>query len=324
MHDVFFYEAFAEEAAALHELLPSQIAAGYTDATIQEANHDQPPARLISVRTQSRIPAAWAPSLDAILTRSTGYDHLQAYAAAVDRPPQLGYLPLYCHRAVAEQAALMWLALLRKLPQQLTQFATFHRDGLTGGECLGRILVVVGVGYIGHEVCRIGSALGMRVLGVDIDPRYNDVEYADVDAALPQADVIVCAMDLNAANRGYFDSKMLGRAKRGAIFVNVSRGELSPSTALLQALRSGQLGGVALDVYEHEQDLAVALRSGQTPADVDARATLELSKLDNVLCTPHNAFNTAEAVRRKSDHSVRQILAFRKSGRFEWEVPLGT
>jgi D-lactate dehydrogenase len=125
-------------------LLPPQISAGYTDATIQEAGHASPPARLVSIRTQSQIPLAWAPELDAILSRSTGYDHLAAYAATTEAPLALGFLPLYCHRAVAEQAMLLWMALLRRLPRQIAQFRTFHRDGITGGECAGRTLVVVG------------------------------------------------------------------------------------------------------------------------------------------------------------------------------------
>ena len=63
---------------------------------------------------------------------------------------------------------LMWMALLRKLPQQIQNFATFYRDGITGSECQGKTLLVVGVGNIGSEVARIGQGLGMNVLGVDI------------------------------------------------------------------------------------------------------------------------------------------------------------
>lgn len=321
MHDVYFYEAFQEEAQSLRRLLPAGISAGYTDLTIQESAHAAPPARLISIRTQSILPTAWAPSLDAILSRSTGYDHLTAYAAAIDSQVALGYLPLYCHRAVAEQAMLTWMALLRRLPRQVRQFGQFHRDGITGLECEGRTLVVVGVGYIGGETCRIGRALGMRILGVDRASGNEEVAYADAEVALPQADVVVCAMDLNESNDGYFDTARLRQIKRGAIFVNVSRGELSPSTALLEALQSGHLAGVGLDVYDHESELAVALRTGQSSADPEVRATLELARRDDVICTPHNAFNTVEAVERKSEHSVQQIAAFRDRGEFLWPAP---
>jgi D-lactate dehydrogenase len=323
MIDVYFYEAFAEEEEALRRYLPKEISAEYTDRTIQECDHKTPPARMISTRTQSRFPAEWSDSLDAILSRSTGYDHLTAYAAGKPKHPAMGYLPLYCHTAVAEQAMLLWMALLRRLPRQLKQFNDFNRDMLTGQECRGRTLVVVGVGNVGSEICRIGTALGMRVLGVDLRPRFKGIEYESPDAAFPQADIVVAAMDLNATNRGYFNAACLGKFKRGALFVNVARGELSPSSCLLAAMREGILRGVALDVFDHEAELAVALRSGKTSDDVEARAALELAKLDNVLLTPHNSFNTEEAVERKSEHSVRQIVAFRQNGRFEWPAPIG-
>jgi D-lactate dehydrogenase len=320
MPDVYFYEAFEEEAEELRHYLPATISACYTDLTVQEAGDVEPPARLISIRTQSKVPVEWAGALDAILSRSTGFDHLLAYAAAADGRVALGNLPLYCHRAVAEQAMLMWMALLRRLTRQMRQFHDFHRDGLTGAECQGRTLAVVGVGNIGREICDIGQALRMRILGVDRDRRFDDVHYVDIDDALAQADVIACAMDLNDSNRGYFDMAKWRRVKPGAVFVNVSRGELSPSTALLEALNAGLLSGVGLDVYDHEAELAVALRNQTTPASAEALAALELAARDDCICTPHNAFNTLEAVDRKSEHSVQQIVAFLERGQFLWPV----
>lgn len=322
MLDVFFYEAFAEEAAELARLIAAGIAAGYAAETIQESLHVTPPARLISIRTQSQIPVEWAAGLDAILARSTGYDHLVAFTAAAGRRLSLGYLPLYCSRAVAEHAMLLWMALLKKLPRQVAQFASFHRDGLTGSECEGLMLAVVGVGNIGREVCKIGAALGMKVVGVDRDPRHGDVEYVAIDAALAAADVIVCAMDLNATNRGYFDAARWARVKPGAVFVNVSRGELSTSSALVAALEAGQLAGVGLDAYDHESELAVALRTGRPSVDPEVLAALALSQRDDCICTPHNAFNSRQAVERKSLHSVQQIVAFRERGEFLWNVPV--
>ncbi|BBO35946.1 NAD(P)-dependent oxidoreductase [Lacipirellula parvula] len=323
MLDVYFYEAFEEEAEALRRLLPASFTAGYTDLTIQETSHAAPPARVISVRTQSILPLAWAPELQAIISRSTGYDHLTAYAAATKAPVALGYLPLYCHRAVAEQAMLLWMALLRRLPVQMRQFHDFHRDGITGFECEGRTLAVVGVGHIGREVCRIGAALGMRVVAVDRAPTHADVNYVSIDEALPQADVLVCAMDLNASNHGYFGADQWKQVKRGAVFVNVSRGELSPSAELVAALNAGQLSAVGMDVYNHEPKLAVALRTKQPSDDAEVQATLELARRDDVICTPHNAFNSFEAVERKSDHSVQQIVALRNTGKFLWNAPVG-
>eukprot|EP01105_Mastigella_eilhardi_P004030 TRINITY_DN1532_c0_g1_i3.p1 TRINITY_DN1532_c0_g1~~TRINITY_DN1532_c0_g1_i3.p1 ORF type:complete len:297 (-),score=65.14 TRINITY_DN1532_c0_g1_i3:402-1256(-) len=255
-YEVTFYEAFEEEQEQLkHFLAGTSVRAQYFKGTIQEVgDFPQPPSKVISVRTQSVLPLRWAPYLNLVLSRSTGYDHLLRFRNAAEQKTTCEYLPLYCARAVAEQAALLWMSLLRKLPRQIKHFGTFDRDNITGLECEKKVLLVVGVGHIGSQVVRIGLGLGMEVVGVDLVRKWDFVRYADdVDAALPRADVVVCAMNLTALNRGYFDARRLALCKRGCVFVNVSRGELSPSQHLLAALCEGTLGGVGIDVYEHEQ-----------------------------------------------------------------------
>jgi D-lactate dehydrogenase len=308
--DVYFYEAFEEEVEALRKRLPSRLQAGFTGKTIQEQGDGEPPARLISIRTQSVLPKGWDAKLSGIVSRTTGYDHL------VGRQIPCGYLPLYCSRAVAEQAILLMMALLRRLPMQMAQFPRFHRDGLTGRECDGKNLLVVGVGNIGSEVARIGQGLSMHVRGVDILQKHPFVSHVSLEEGLPWADVIVCAMNLTAENAGYFRYETLQRAKRGALFINVARGEFSPLADLARLLDEEHLGGVALDVYENESRLSVALRSGQTPKELSG-----LLDRPNVIFTPHNAFNTAEAVERKAEQTVQQIEYFLEHGKFLWPVP---
>ncbi len=322
MLDVFFYEAFEEEAEQLRRLLPDSIKAGYDFRAIGETDHESPPARVISIRTQSAIPREWSDRLGGILTRSTGYDHVARYIGACGRPIPAGYLPLYCHRAVAEQAMTLWMALWRKLALQTQWFDRFCRDGLTGTECEGKTLLVVGVGHIGHAVTRIGTGLSMTVLGVDILPRHEDVTYVSLEEGLARADAIVCAMSLNADNHGYFSRNRWRQVKPGAIFVNVARGELAPADDLAWALDEGILAGAAMDVYENEAGLAAALRAGR-PHDAPGWTTLHaLRQRPNVICTPHNAFNTVESVARKSQQSVEQIERFMATGQFKWSVPV--
>ncbi len=321
LHDLFFYEAFEEEQAALKSFLPDTISAGFTTATIQEAGHTAPPARIISLRTQSVIPSAWSDMMDALLSRSTGYDHLLAYRAATGTSAALAYLPLYCARAVAEQALLLWLALNRKLPRQIDQFKTFHRDGITGSEVAGKKLLVVGVGNIGSEIVRIGEGLGMTVWGVDPDRKHDFVDYVEYDSKKAEADIIVCAMNLTRENRGYFNADKLSGIKLDSLFINIARGELSPPDVLLDKLENGQLGGVGIDVYDAESELAIALRTGHSSENPIVRTVLELKELPNVICTPHNAFNTREAVMRKSEQSIQQAESFLQTGRFIWNVP---
>jgi D-lactate dehydrogenase len=317
MLDVFFYEAFEEEAQALKRHLPPDIKAGFTWKTIQEEAHHNPAAQLISIRTQSIIPIST--QIAGLLTRSTGYDHIHEYLHKCQKNLPCGYLPLYCNRAVAEQTMLLWMSLLRKLPQQIRQFIDFNRDGITGRECQHKTLLVVGVGNIGYEVVQIGKGLGMTVLGVDIDEKHSSVAYVSIEKGLAQADIVVCAMNLTPDNVGYFNYQLLKRGKPGLIFVNITRGELSPTLDLLHLIDEKFLGGVALDVYDNEKELAILLRRG----DIHDKKleTLELAKRPNVILTPHNAFNAVEAVERKSVHSVQQITHFLEKGQFLWPVP---
>ncbi len=315
--DVYFYEAFEEEAGALKSLLGKRLTYELTDKTIQEAGHDNPPARLISIRTQSIIPAHWANHVEGILSRSTGYDHLKQYLEKIKKPLPCGYLEEYATRAVAEQAILLMMSLLRRLPQQSSQFKHFKRDGLTGKECAGKNLLIVGVGRIGGEIVRIGTGLGMKVRGVDIVQRQKSVEYTGMDEGVRWADVIICAMNLTEENRGYFSYELLKKTQPGAIFINIARGEHSPSAGLLQLIKEGHLGAVGLDVFENEPEVAVAMRSTHAGSHPGAQTIIELSKHPRVLLTPHNAFNTIEAVERKAKFTIDQIDYFRKHGRFD-------
>lgn len=321
-YDVFFYEAFEEEAAALKRYLPGDFNAGFSAGAIQECAHAEPPAPVVSIRTQSLIPDAWSGSLQAIISRSTGFDHLVDYRLRTGTTAQLGYLPLYCARGVAEQAMLLWMALLRKLPQQIRQFDTFNRDNITGRETFAKTLLVVGAGHIGGEIIRIAQGLDMQVWAVDPVQKHTFARYGDLDESLPLADIIVCAMNLTDTNRGYFRYECLKACKPGAILVNIARGELSPADDLLRLLEERRLGGVALDVYDEEKDLAVALRGGNAPHTKEARAILKLKARPDVICTPHNAFNTVEAVDRKSEQTVRQLQSLSESGRLMWSIPV--
>lgn len=321
MVDVFFYEAFEEEQEALKRYLSASVKAGFAWQAIQEAGHNVPPARIISIRTQSVIPPEWANKVDAILSRSTGCDHLIRYAAVCEKPPALGYLPCYCTRAVAEQAMILWSSLLRKLPLQTRQFERFERDGLTGRECKGVNLVVVGVGKIGYEVAMIGKALGMNVTGIDIVERYKDISYVRPDDAWKLADVVVCCMNLTNENHGYFCSEVFDRFNPGAVFVNVARGEMVRTEDLVAELDSGRLGGAGLDVHENENDLAVAMRGrGNAVDSAGMQLIARLKAHPNVILTPHNAFNTVESVEEKSRQSVQQIQEYLEKGRFIWCV----
>jgi D-lactate dehydrogenase len=308
--DVFFYEAFEEEAKALKELLDSSVTCDYTPQTIQESGHFAPPAHIISIRTQSVVPAIWADKIDGILSRSIGYDHLAAYLAKTQKPLPCGYLEEYATRAVAEQAIMLMMTLMRKLPQQMRKFCSFGRDGLTGVECAGKNLLVVGVGHIGSEIASIASGLGMNVKGVDLVIRHPHIDYIDKAAGIRWADVVICAMNLTKENTGYFSYNLLRHIRKGIIFINIARGEHSPVADLLKLLQEGQLGAIGLDVYENESTVAVSLRNHTACQSREAVIIREMMNYPNVVFTPHNAFNTQEAVKRKALFTIDEIMYF--------------
>jgi D-lactate dehydrogenase len=318
--DIFFYEAFEDEASTLKSLLGSEFTYGFAPETIYEAGHREPPARLISIRTQSTVPAEWTAQLDGILSRSTGYDHLITFSSKTKGRVPLGYLEEYATRAVAEHALLLAMALLRKLPQQIRQFPFFNRENLTGSECEGKNLLVVGVGRIGSEIVKVAKGLGFVVKGVDLVPDKAGVAYVSKEEGIHWADVIICAMNLTEENRGYFDYELLSRAKKGSTFVNIARGEMSPLGDLEQLLSDDRISGLGLDVFEDEGSLGAALRNPGSAATPQAAQVNRILSYPNVVLTPHNAFNSREALQRKSELTVQQVRHFLKHRDFLWKI----
>ncbi|MEI6423536.1 MAG: NAD(P)-dependent oxidoreductase [Lentisphaerota bacterium] len=327
MLSAVFYEAFEEEERILRNVLPKEFKYLFTWKTIQESGHEVPPAKIISTRTQSRFPVEWADKLTAIITRSTGYDHVADYLLQTRASVAAAYLPEYAARPVAEQALMMWTALLRNLTVQRKSFETFHRDGLTGREIRKRRITVIGVGRIGEEIVDIAHGLKMKILGIDIKPRTEmekqyGLKYVSLKEGLENADIAVCALPLTELTRGMLNYKTLKAMPGNSIFINVGRGEVSPSQDLLKLSDEGILAGIGLDVYDFEKELASVLRDGtdlsklKPEARKSVAAVLKLMKNQNVILTPHNAFNTEESVERKSLRTAENLAAFLKTGKF--------
>lgn len=309
-YDVVFYEVFKEEKTALEKFLPPNISTLFVPHTIQESRHRKPLAPLISIRTQSKIPLAWGSSLKGILSRSQGFDHLAEFRRQSRKNVLCGYLGSYCSRAVAEQAILAMMALWRKLKAQIKNYDSFNRDNLTGNECYKKRALVVGVGSIGKEIISLSRALKMEVKGVDIRKRVKDLKYVSLKEGLPWADVVFCAACLTDKTKGMLNYRALSMAKKGCLLINIARGEITPLQDLEKLMRIKILGGLALDVFEDEDSLAAALRQRKTGGSPEGRILAKLKNYDNVLLTPHNAFNTAEALERKAELSVQAVKMF--------------
>jgi phosphoglycerate dehydrogenase-like enzyme len=182
---------------------------------------------------------------------------------------------------IAEWALTATLALCKELPRAFAQRAEgqFDRLALRGRQVAGKTMAVIGLGGIGQEVARLAAALGMRVIGTrrsgESVPHVEQVYTPDaLHAVLGQSDVVVVASQLTPETYHLIDAAALAALKPGAFLLNVARGELIDEAALVEALRSGQVGGFAADVYEGEFD-------HPPPANLLA--------FENVILTPHTS-----------------------------------
>jgi D-lactate dehydrogenase len=233
-----------------------------------------------------------------VATRSTGFNHIDLKAAKA-----LGVKVVrvadYSPNSVAEFAVGLLLALNRKIPRAYnrTREGNFELDGLMGFDLVGRTIAVIGTGKIGTIFARIMAGFGCKVLGFDVyhSPEFEKIggRYAGDDEIYAEADVMSLHCPLTPQTHHIISARTLARMKRGALLINTSRGGLVDTEAAIAALKSGQLGGIAIDVYEQEADIFFQdLSSTVIPDDVIQR----LVSFPNVIVTGHQAFFTREAI----------------------------
>ena len=209
-------------------------------------------------------------------------------------------VPAYSPYAVAEHAIALLLALNRKIPRASNRVRdlNFTLTGLVGFDLHGKTAGVLGTGRIGRIVAQILRGFGMQVLAFDphadqVWASQHGVEYVDAPSLTRRSDVISLHLPLMPTTRHLIRQESLALMKPGAFLINVSRGALIDTTALIEALKSGHLGGVALDVYEEEEGIFFEDLSGQVLHDDELARLLTFP---NVLITAHQAFLTREAL----------------------------
>lgn len=258
-----------------------------------------------------------------VATRSTGYNHIDAAAAE-----RLGIAVVrvtdYSPNSVAEFAVGLLLAVNRKIARasMRTREGNFELEGLMGFDLHGRTVGVIGTGKIGVLFARIMRGFGCTVLGYDRYPNPAFVQmggqYVPVQELLANSDVISLHCPLTEETHHIVDAASLAHVKRGAILVNTSRGGLVDTEATVQALKSGQLGGLAIDVYEQEASLFFQdLSSTIITDDLIQR----LVSFPNVIVTGHQAFFTVEAIGQIMATTVQSITAFERGESLTHRIP---
>lgn len=262
------------------------------------------------------------PKLKLIACRSTGFDNVDL-AAAQDHGVTVTNVPTYGENTVAEYAFTLLLALQRKLPDVLkTENDQFSSKDLMGRDLQGKVFGVIGTGHIGQKALKIANGFAMESLAYDsfqkpeLQTEYN-FKYVDLDELLKQADIVSIHLPYLPATHHILSRENLNKMKPGAILINTARGELVDTQALTDLLCNGQLGGACIDVIEGEALLnyheeTALLRSDTLPEDV-LRHSVEISvleKMPNVIISPHNAFNTVEAIQRINQTTAQNIIDY--------------
>ena len=260
------------------------------------------------------------PKLRFVATRSTGFDHLDM-AECARRGIVVANVPSYGENTVAEHTFALVLALSRKVHEAFVRVraGNFSLEGLRGFDLKGKTMGVIGAGHIGLHVIRIARGFGMNVLTYDVrrDRFLAEVlgyEYAELDVLLGRSDIITLHAPYNSATHHLIHRGNIGLIKRGAILINTARGGLVDTEALLAALDQGILAGAGLDVLEGEEAIyeESALLDDAVNPERLRRAIQNhlLLKKPNVVFTPHNAFNSQEALERILDTTVDNVRSF--------------
>jgi D-lactate dehydrogenase len=254
-----------------------------------------------------------------VALRCAGFNSIDLTAAK-----ELGFavtrVPAYSPYAVAEHAVALLLALNRKIPRANNRVhdLNFALNGLVGFDLHGKTAGILGTGKIGRITAQILRGFGMRVLAFDPFQsvewaQQHGVEYTDPRTIASECDVISLHTPLTPETHHIIRRETLELMKPGAILVNVSRGALIDTKALIEALKSGRLGGVALDVYEEEEGVFFEDLSGQILHDDDLARLLTFP---NVLITAHQAFLTREALTEIARVTAVNVSAFARGQPF--------
>lgn len=234
-----------------------------------------------------------------IALRCAGFN--QVDLAAADR---LGMtvvrVPAYSPHAVAEHTAGLILTLNRKFHRAYARVRenNFRLSGLEGFDLYGKCVGVIGTGRIGCVFATIMLGFGCRVIACDptgpnVELQAKGVAYVSLDELLAQADIVSLHCPLTPESHYLINADTLSRMKPGAMLINTSRGGLLDTAAVLNALKSRQLGALGLDVYEQEGDLFFTDLSNTV---IDDDVFQRLLTFPNVVITGHQAFFTREAL----------------------------
>jgi D-specific alpha-keto acid dehydrogenase len=307
------YGCGQDEAALFRETAPRfGVRPTITDAPVSEANIGLTAGnRCISVDHKSQIPnptllALGQAGVRYLSTRSVGYNHIDlkfAQSAGIS-VENVAYSP----NSVADYTLMLMIMAVRDAKSTISraQVHDYRLNRVCGKELRDMTVGVVGTGRIGAAVIDRLWGFGCHLLAYDRCPK-SSAEYVPLDHLLRQSDMVTLHLPLTADTHHLLDRRRIERMRHGAFIINTGRGALLDTEALLLALESGHIGGVALDVLEGEEGVFYSDHRGR---QIESPLLLRLEELPNVLITPHTAYYTERALHDIVESTIVNSLAF--------------
>jgi D-lactate dehydrogenase len=324
MHKISFFEVASGEIPILKSFRPKGCKVQLFKERAEEIGESiLRNTDIISVFIYSHISKQFlikVPKLKLIATRSTGFDHINLETCH-KRGISVANVPFYGENTVAEHTFALILALSRKVHQAYfrTIRGDFTFDGLQGFDLKGKTIGIVGTGHIGLHVIRIAKGFGMNVLAFDVMKNQFMAEtlgfkYADFNQLLMKSDIISLHAPYRKETHHMINKENIKKIKNGALLINTARGGLVETEALALALDQGILSGAGLDVLEGEDLIKEERQILSKEYSKEHLYTLLQNHIllnrENVVITPHIAFNSREAFLRILETTISNITSF--------------
>lgn len=325
MARIVFFEVEDWEKPFLSQAFPQDSVSFSPDTLEPSKQYDQSlfDAEILSVFAFSHVTREILEkfqNVKCIVTRSAGYDHIDL-GFCKEKGIVVCNVPAYGVHTVAEHVFALLLALVRNIIPSVeqTRKGNFDLSGLTGKNLFGKTIGIIGVGNIGKVVCAIALGFGMRVVAYNRSAipelEQQGVKFVDLDTLLSSSDVISIHVPATPETKHLINMQNIGKVKKGALLINTARGSIVETQAIVEGLNSGILSGAGLDVLEEESNIREEheLLSSKFLESHDLKTQLlnhVLLNRENVLVTPHNAFNTQEALEEIVKTTVEDINSF--------------
>lgn len=250
-----------------------------------------------------------------ILNKLAGKDNLNLEAIH-KYGLKAAYVPHYSPNAVSEHTVLLILAALRKLRLQLHNVdkRNFTLKGLQGRELRNMTVGVIGTGKIGCTTIKNLSGFGCRILASGHSEKEEIkpfAAYVSLEELLKESDIIVFHCPLTEDTYHLINYKTISTLKDGVCLINTARGKIFDTKAVLNALKTGKISAIAIDVYERENEI---LRKDISSGELKDKEFEELLSMENVIYTTHTAFYTDEAISNMIETTFENLHEYEVNG----------